>query len=153
MFLAFQTVVSYFHQSSSSWNAKQNLWKAQALGIRYYLRSPLYFYFFCEKYNISHWMVLSMTDTRLNCVNIILHLLVAAGSPSAVIHFWVSNLWLPACQMEKCWSERFHPEAELLRSGKETHPWMLPPCPDDPIASRWVSYLGSFRAESRHKFN
>lgn len=41
-------------------------------------------------------MVLSMTDIRLNCVNIILHLLAAAGSPKAVIHFWVSNL-LAAC--------------------------------------------------------
>lgn len=41
-------------------------------------------------------MVLSMTDTRLNCVNIILHVLAAAESQNAVIHFQGSNL-LAAC--------------------------------------------------------
>lgn len=42
---------------------------------------------FYEKHNIFHWMVLSMTDIRLNCVNIILHVLAAAESQNAVIHF------------------------------------------------------------------
>lgn len=60
------------------------------------VRSHLYFCFFHEKHNIFRWLGLSMTDIRLNWVNIILQLLAVAGSQNAVIHFQVSNL-LAAC--------------------------------------------------------
>lgn len=66
------------------------------MGVRLYHRSLLYFYFFHEKCSIFLWLVLGVTDIRLNCAHIILHLLAAAGSQNAVIHFQVPKL-LAAC--------------------------------------------------------
>lgn len=138
VFLAFQTVGSHFHQSRSSWNEKQFV-KVLGCGSQSLQSSHLYFYFFHEKITFSvgqcsAWLIL---DWIVEILDYMYWLLQGVETQWSI--FRSPIFWPPACQMGKCWSEQFHPEAECSL-GEEAYCYLLPPCQSDHIASCWVSY-------------